>query len=104
MQKHKYSVLEWPSQSPDLNIIENVWIDLKQAVYAWKPRNLTELWAFCMKEWAKITPARLQGLVCGNRRRLQAVIAAKGALLNINGIISLGCPNLCTFLFLFKCT
>lgn len=78
MQKHKYNLLEWPSQSPDLNIIENVWIDLKQAVYARKPRNLTELEAFCMEEWAKVPPARLQGLVSGYRRRLQAVLAAKG--------------------------
>ena len=78
MQKHKYNLLEWPSQSPDLNIIENVWIDLKQAVYARKPRNLTELEAFCLEEWAKVPPARLQGLVSGYRRRLQAVLAAKG--------------------------
>ena len=49
MQKHKYNVLEWPSQSPDFNIIENVWIDLKQAVSEWKPRNLTELEVFRME-------------------------------------------------------
>ena len=82
MQKHKYNVLEWPSQSPDLNIIENGWIDLKQAVSAQKPRNLIELEACCMEEWAKMPHARLQGLVCGYRRCLQAIIAAKGGSIN----------------------
>lgn len=41
-------------------ITEYAWIDLKQALYTQKPRNLTEL-----EEWAKNPPARLQGLVCG---------------------------------------
>lgn len=63
---------------PDLDIIENVWIHLKQVVCAQKPRNLTELEAFCMEEWPKVPPARLQGLVSDYRRRLQAVIAAEG--------------------------
>lgn len=78
IQRHKCNVLEWPCQCSDINIIENVWIDFKQAVYARKPRNLTELEAFRMEEWPKIPSARRQGRVCGYRRRLQAVIAAKG--------------------------
>jgi len=53
MQRNKYNVLEWPSQSPDLNIIENVCYDLKRAVHARKPSNLTELEMFCKEEWSK---------------------------------------------------
>jgi hypothetical protein len=30
--KH-FNVLEWPSQNPDLNTIENMWYDLKIAVH-----------------------------------------------------------------------
>uniref|UniRef100_A0AAZ3RWT0 Tc1-like transposase DDE domain-containing protein n=1 Tax=Oncorhynchus tshawytscha TaxID=74940 RepID=A0AAZ3RWT0_ONCTS len=41
MQRNKYNVLEWPSQSPDLNIIENLSDDLKRSVHARQPSNLT---------------------------------------------------------------
>lgn len=78
MQRHRLQVLEWPSQSPDLNIIENVWNDLKRAVHARNPSNLTQLEAFCMEEWSKIPQTRIQGLLSGYRKRLEAVISAKG--------------------------
>ncbi|CDQ76267.1 unnamed protein product [Oncorhynchus mykiss] len=41
------NVLEWPSQSPDLNPIENLWYDLKIAVHQQNPSNLKELEQFC---------------------------------------------------------
>ena len=46
------NVLEWPTQSPDLNPIENLWYDLKIAVHQWNLSNL-ELEQFCLEEWAK---------------------------------------------------
>ena len=50
----KKKILEWPSQSPDLNIIEPLWGDLKRAVFAIQPKNLGDLEAFCQEEWASL--------------------------------------------------
>lgn len=39
-------VLEWSSECPDLNLILNMWQDLKIAVNHWFPSNLTHLEEF----------------------------------------------------------
>ena len=41
------NVLEWSSQSPDLNPIEHLWRDLKIAEQQLSPSNLTELERIC---------------------------------------------------------
>ena len=47
-------VLEWPLQSPDLNIIENLWRDLKHAIHARRLNIISEQEGFCQKEWGKM--------------------------------------------------
>ena len=74
----KKEVLEWPSQSPDLNPIEMLWRDLKKVVHARKPSNVAELKQFCKEEWAKIPPQRCERLIASYRKRLIAVVAAEG--------------------------
>ena len=45
------NVLEWPSQSPDLNPIKHLWRDLQINVQGRSPSNLTELERICREEW-----------------------------------------------------
>ena len=72
------NVLEWPSQSPNLNPIEHIWRDLKIAVQQRSPSNLTELERICREEWKKIPKYRYAKLVASYPRILEALITAKG--------------------------
>ncbi len=78
LRKKHFKVLEWPSQSPDLNPIENLWRELKVRVAQRQPQNITALEEICMEEWAKIPATVCENLVKTYRKRLTSVIANKG--------------------------
>ncbi|KAK6307934.1 hypothetical protein J4Q44_G00212050 [Coregonus suidteri] len=52
------NILEWPSQGPDLNLIEHLWRDLKIALQRCSPSNLTGLERICREEWEKLPKYR----------------------------------------------
>ena len=79
LRNKNINVLKWPSQSPDLDPIKNLWHDLKIAVHQRSLRNLTELEQFCTEEWANISQSRCAKLVETNPNSLTVVIAGKGA-------------------------
>ncbi|KAK6305299.1 hypothetical protein J4Q44_G00240790 [Coregonus suidteri] len=77
LRKKHLKVLEWPSQSPDLNPIEHLWRELKVRIAQRQPRNLKDLEKVCMEEWAKIPAAVCANLVKTYRKRMISVIANK---------------------------
>ncbi|CAJ0939088.1 unnamed protein product [Ranitomeya imitator] len=82
LRKKHFKVLEWPSQSPDLNPIENLWRELKVRVAKRKAKNITALEEICMEEWANIPTTVCGKLVKTYGKRLTSVIANKGYITN----------------------
>ncbi|CDQ79580.1 unnamed protein product [Oncorhynchus mykiss] len=78
LKDNKVKVLAWPSQSPDLNPIENLGAELKKRVRARRPTNLTQLHQLCQEERAKIHPTSCGKLVEGYPKRLTQVKQFKG--------------------------
>jgi transposase len=80
MEDNEIHLLDWPPQSPDLNVIEHAWQHLKIQLrkYPTLPKGVWELWERIVKEWEEIKPEVCQNLIESMPRRLEAVIKAKG--------------------------
>jgi Fe2+ or Zn2+ uptake regulation protein len=71
-------VMDWPSNSPDLNPIENLWAIVKRNVELRKPKNLGELEVFLGEEWENIPNSLLINLVNSMPQRCKEVIEKNG--------------------------
>jgi transposase len=73
-------VLPWSPNSPDMNIIENLWDHLDRMVRARDPlpTNLDELWAALLEEWEKIDQDYIDRLYKSLPNRVRDVLKAKG--------------------------
>lgn len=71
-------VLEWASQSPDLNPIENLWSILDSATKNRRPANEIQLMQILTDAWNELPVDLLERLVDSMPRRCQAVIDANG--------------------------
>lgn len=71
-------VVKTPPQSPDLNVIENLWLILKKKVNSAPISNKNELKVKITEEWNTISPEYTRKLVESMPRRLQCVIDNDG--------------------------
>ena len=79
LRQNAISTLPWPARSPDLNPLEHLWDILGRKIREITPpvQTLLELEAALHREWQQIPQQRIQRLVQGMRRRLDATIAVQ---------------------------
>ena len=80
LHTNSVDVMPWPSRSPDLNIIENVWSYIGARVNEMDvaPNTANELWIAIQDAWNDMPQEVVRRLVRSCRRRCVAVIEAAG--------------------------
>jgi hypothetical protein len=70
--------MEWPSNSPDLNPIENMWHLVKNNVEKRMPQDTKELSRFMVEEWDAIPQTVVNNLIASMSRRCELVLEQNG--------------------------
>ena len=78
LANYEVPTLPWPSQSPDLNPIENLWAILDHRAKDRCPRNEDELYDLLQEAWNALDVETLTKLADSMPARIQAVIANNG--------------------------
>ena len=79
-EEENITVLPWPANSPDLNLIEHVWAYMKRKLDSdpERPEKLEDLWERVQKIWTDLPDDFLQKLYESMPKRLEEVIRHKG--------------------------
>src|ERR1044071_4481568 len=80
LDEHSIDSLPWPANSPDMNIIENLWDHLDREVHKRvpPPRNKKVLWKYLEEEWEKIDQKYIDSLYDSIPTRIQRLVEQKG--------------------------
>jgi len=71
-------ISDWPAQSPDINIIENLWSILKRNITRCRMNTIDDLWEECQRQWMAIPTESIQHLYHSIPSRLLSVVRNKG--------------------------
>ncbi len=74
--------MNWPSNSPDLNSIENLWAIVKGNIERRMPKNLNDLEKFMIEEWQVIPESVIINLVGSMKRRCKLILENNGELIS----------------------
>ena len=70
-------LIDWPTQSPDLNIIEHMWCLMKEKVSKRDAKNADELWLDIKEEWDSIPEETVEGLYRSIPKSLEVTLRNK---------------------------
>jgi hypothetical protein len=75
---HFTTKTQWPANSPDLNLIENLWAHMNRKVHARRARTLEGLKKVIKDEWKKVSVETIRKLYDSYPNRLQQIIERNG--------------------------
>ena len=78
LKQKTIQTLPWPSFSPDLNPIENLWDEFERRIKRHQPKNLEELELQLTQEWSNIELSVLEKLIDSVASRLYECVKTKG--------------------------
>ena len=80
LQSEVVTSVPWPAMSSDLNPIEHMWDMLGRRIHAREPpvQNIRQLEAALHREWQQLSQQDIRRLTGRMRRRVEAVIQARG--------------------------
>ena len=78
LEEEEIPVMKWPPQSPDMNLLENVWKIIGEKTQNRNPQNIDDLWGFLKEGWKSITTPFCKKLVGSCGQRCNEVIQYKG--------------------------
>ena len=82
MASKKLNVIQWPSKSPDLNPIENVWAIMKRRVAEKEPQNISELEMAISEIWENLEQGIIDNCVRSMVSRMTELQEKKGHKIN----------------------